>query len=164
MCLNDICCDKAAARLKNQRREGMGPSSSNHYLRALKNFGGWLMRSRQHPENPFAFVAYVNAQTDARRERRCLTDEELVRIIEAAENGKPFRLTCGEDRVMIYLSAANTGLRANEIASLTTASCDRTSEPKTVTIETGDSKHRTNDVLPLHPDLAMRLFDWLTTP
>lgn len=62
---------------------------------------------------------------------------------------------------MMYLTVAYTGLRASELASLTIASIDLTSEPATVTVEAAYSKHRKRDELPLHPELTTRLRQWL---
>jgi len=68
----------------------------------------------------------------------------------------------GSTRAMFYRLAAMTGLRANELASLTPASFDLTSDVSTVTIEAGYSKRCRKDVLPLHSDLVPRLDQWLT--
>ena len=63
---------------------------------------------------------------------------------------------------MLYRVATMTGIRANELASLTSGSFDLTADTPTVTIEAGYSKHRREDVLPIHPDLAARLRQWFT--
>ena len=68
----------------------------------------------------------------------------------------------GSTRAMLYRVAAMTGLRASELASLTPASFDFAADVPTVTLEAAYSKHRREDVLPLHPDLANRLRQWLT--
>ena len=54
-----------------------------------------------------------------------------------------------------------TGLRRSELASLTTASFDLDSEQPTLTVAAGASKHRRKDVLPLHPELAPMIRDWI---
>ena len=54
-----------------------------------------------------------------------------------------------------------TGLRRAEIASLSPASFDLEGNPPIVTLAAGDSKHRKEDVLPLHPDLVRVLPGWL---
>ncbi len=57
--------------------------------------------------------------------------------------------------------AAFTGLRSSELASLTPDSLDFRCNPPTLTVEAACSKHRREDVLPLHPGLAARLQQWL---
>ena len=138
-------------------------ATSNHYLTAFKGFCRWLVKDRRMPDNPIAHLSALNAKTDVRHERRPLSNEEFTAFIEAARAGKPFRGLSGESRAMLYLVAANTGLRASELASLTAASFDLTGDPPTVTVEAAYSKHRRRDVLPLRADLAVLLCPLLST-
>ena len=115
------------------------------------------------PTNPLAHLAKLNAKLDIRRERRALSTDELARIINAAETSKTtFRGLDGSTRAMLYRLAAMTGLRVSELASLTPPSFDLAADTPTVTLEAGYSKRRREDVLPLHPDLAARLRQWLS--
>ena len=66
----------------------------------------------------------------------------------------------GTTRATLYRVAAMTGLRASELASLTPASFDLTADPPTITVDAACSKHRREDVLPLHLDLVLRLRQW----
>ena len=59
-------------------------------------------------------VAKLNADEDVRLERRPATLDEFRRLLVAASCGLPFRGLTGTDRVMLYLVASETGLRANE--------------------------------------------------
>lgn len=119
--------------------------------------------SRRRPDNPFAHFAKLNAETDVRRERRALSADELARLISAAErSGATFRGLTGADRAILYRMATFTGLRANELASLMEGSLDFDADSPTVTVEAGYSKRRRKDVMPLHPDLAVRLQEWLS--
>jgi len=68
---------------------------------------------------------------------------------------------CGHDRAMVYRLAAFTGLRAQELASLTARSFDLQADPPTVCVDACYSKHRRRDVLPLADDLVGRLRDYL---
>ncbi len=135
----------------------MGVATSNHYLTAAKAFGAWLVRDRRWPENPFGHLSALNAEVDLRRERRALSADEFGRLVEAARVGQAFRGMGGPDRALLYIVAANTGLRAAELASLTADSFDLEANPPTVTVEAGYSKHRRRDVLPLRSDLVGRL-------
>ena len=142
---------------------GLSIASSNHHLVALKSFGSWLVKDRRSPENPFAHLSRLNAQVDVRHERRALTPDELSRTIQAAERSdKSFRGADGSTRAMLYRIAAMTGLRADELASLAPASFDLKADPPTITIAAAYSKHRREDVLPIHLDLAARLRQWFT--
>ena len=68
----------------------------------------------------------------------------------------------GADRAMLYATAAYTGLRASELASLKPESFQLDAQPPTVTVLAAYSKHRRQDVLPLHPSLVEMLRPWLS--
>lgn len=68
----------------------------------------------------------------------------------------------GTTRALLYQLAVETGLRANELASLTAASFCFSSQPPTVTVAAIHSKHRRQDVLPLRPQTALKLCALLT--
>jgi len=159
--LEDLNAGRVAVWLKNRRSTGTSPATSNHYVTAIKSFGNWLLLDCRWPENPFGHLAKVNARVDVRVVRRALSQEELAALVEAAEHGEPFRDLSGSDKAILYLMAAFTVLRVSELASLTTASLDFRASPPTLTVEASCSKHRREDVLPLHPELALRLRIWL---
>ena len=87
--------------------------------------------------------------------------EPFARFIEATAAGTPFRGLTGPDRLVLYTLAANTGLRAGELASLTPGSFNLTAFPATVTVEAAYSKRRRKDVQPLRPDVADMMRDHL---
>ena len=157
----------AVATYLGERREhpkkSLSVQTSNHYLASIKAFANWLVRDRRMATNPLAHMGRLNAKLDVRRERRTLTADELARFINAAErSSETFRGLSGSTRAMLYRTAAMTGIRASELASLTPASFDLAADPPTVTIEAGYSKRRREDVLPVHPDLAVWLRQWFT--
>jgi site-specific recombinase XerD len=159
--VDDLDAGRVSVWLQDRRKAGMSPSTSNGYLTAVKTFGSWLVKDRRLPESPFAHLSRVNQKVDVRVIRRAMIQQELSRLVAAAENGRSFRGLSGRDRAMLYVVAAFTGLRASELHSLSERSLDFRSEPPTVTLEAAYSKHRREDVLPLHPELASRLQQWL---
>ena len=56
-----------------------------------------------------------------------------------------------------------TGLRANELASLTASSFDFQANPPTVTVEAENEKAGRGATLPLHPFVADKVASWLTS-
>jgi integrase len=151
----DFDAARVSAHVAELRRRGTGACSINARLTALKSFTRWLFRTERLRTDPMMQVPKLNAEVDRRHERRALTDEEVARLIQAAERGHTFHRLTGPDRAMLYRLAVETGLRAGELASLTPASFnlnDRGSA--TVTVAAAYSKHRREDVLPLRPDLA----------
>ncbi len=141
---------------------GISASTSNHYLRSVKSFGTWLVREQRLATNPFSHLATVNTRVDVRRERRVSNPEEFSRLVGAARRGRAFRQISGADRALLYILAANTGLRASELASLTVASFDLAGDHSTVTVEAAYSKHRRQDILPLRADLVVLLCPFLS--
>jgi integrase len=54
-----------------------------------------------------------------------------------------------------------TGLRRKELASLTPRSFELSADPPILRVEAACSKHRREDILPLHPELVDLLHLWL---
>lgn len=153
----------AAWRLQRyyETEAGISNCTSNHYLRALKGFVLWLVKGRRLPENVLAGIAQMNTSVDRRKVRRGLSEEELARLLRATEAAPAFRGLAGHERSLLYLTAAYTGLRASELASLTPASFDFSSKPPTVTVLACYSKRRREDHQPLHPSLVRSLRFWI---
>ena len=138
-----------------------GIKTANYHTKALKAFLNWMVRDGRAPSNPLEHLAELNAKVDVRRQRRSLPQEDFARLVEAARTGKPFRKLLGPDRAMLYEVAAYTGLRKEELASLSRISFDLDGDLPTVTVKANDSKHKREDVLPIHPDLVAKLREWM---
>jgi len=158
---NDLSASRVQNFLADLREEGTSVQTSNHYLRAIKQFTRWLVKDRRAGDDPLAFIAMLNVSTDRRHDRRPLTDTEFSSLLTAASNGPVVLRMAGRDRSMLYTVAAYTGLRASELASLSVESFELDAEPPTVTVQAAYSKHRRQDVLPLHSSLVAMLRPWL---
>jgi integrase len=88
----------------------------------------------------------MNEETDRRRVRRPLSIEELSLLIRAAEAGPVFQCIPGPDRAVLYIVGAYTGYRRGEIGSATIRSFDFDSDPPTLTVQAGHSKHRRKSI------------------
>ena len=159
--IGDLLASRVTSFLAELRKGGIGIQTSNHYLRSIKQFTRWMVKDQRTNDDPLAFIAMMNVRTDRRHDRRPLTDTELKAVLEAAQMGRSSMKLSGPDRAMLYATAAYTGLRASELASLVPASFNLDSMPNTVTVQAAYSKHRREDVLPLHPSLAEMLRPWL---
>jgi integrase len=105
-----------------RRKTKPGLETCNHYLRAVKAFSRWLWITDILPTDPLKSVSLFNADVDRRKIRRAMTTDELTKLYETtltarSYGGKRWRLR-GTDRALLYVVAASTGLRANELASL----------------------------------------------
>ncbi len=160
----DVAAGKVEAYLAERIREGLGVTTANHYLQACKGFCSWMVQDRRAKESPLAYLRRRNAAADKRHERRALTAEELRGLLAKAEAVDALMRygVDGADRAMVYRVAAETGLRANELRTLTAGSFKLDAEPPTVTVAAAYSKRRREDGLPLRPELAEALRKHLT--
>lgn len=145
-----------------REKEDLSNRTYNHYVQAIDEFCTWMVTTRRIQANPLMGLGRLNAEVDIRRRRRALTAEAIAKLLQSARaSGKKIQCYDGETRARIYLLSYMTGLRRNELASLTPRSFDLNSATPTLTVEAAFSKHRTRDVLPLHPELVNVLPAWL---
>lgn len=147
--------------LLERHGRGVGVTTSNHYLAAIKALSKWLVRDRRTAADPLAHLSRQNADADLRHPRRALREDAFGRFVEVTGAGRTFRGLTGPDRLVLYTLAANTGFRASELGSLMPASFALDVTPPTVTVAAGYSKHRREDVQPLRPDVAAMMKTYL---
>ncbi len=135
--------------------------TKNHALGSVRALCRWAVKDGRLSANPIAGVARFNVDSDRRRVRRALSDDELRRIIDAAETGREWADMSGKDRAMLYRLAAGSGLRAGELASLTPESFSLDGDNPAVIVSAAYSKRRRDDRQPIRPDLAALLRPWL---
>lgn len=146
--------------LAERAARGASPATVNHYLRAIRGFFRWLVRSKRLGSNPLESLTLVNAAVDVRRARRELTADELRRLFDVARgSARTFRGLSGVDRYFLYLVAAGTGFRANALANLTPTDFDL--DGPTVTLAARFNKSRRLKVQPLPADVAAALRPYL---
>jgi len=161
--IDQISASRVLEWLAELREGGKSIASSNHYLRAIKMFTRWLVRDRRTNDDRLAHISKMNTELDRRRIRRPLSMEEFGRLIEATEAGPEIQRVTGPDRAILYIIGTYTGYRRNEIGSVTARSFAFDSDPPTLTVQAGYSKHRRTDVLPLRRDFAERIRNWIAT-
>lgn len=153
---------RAALRsYQTHQARGIGAVTSNHYLTAIKGFTRWLCRTGVTVNDPLAFLSALNVEADLRHQRRVLPEEQFKQLLAAARRGSPFRGLAGEDRAALYTLAANSGLRASELGSLTPESFRLTGTDPMVFVAAAYSKHRREDVLPLRNDVGRFMWGYL---
>ena len=152
---------------RKSKKKSMSIASSNHDLVAVKGFTRWMWTEKRTTEDVFCNLRKLNAQTDRRRVRRAMSEDEVRRLMWAtSEIRKTFRGAIWKlsptDRVLLYSIALYTGLRSIEIASLKVSSFDL--ETKTVVVEAPNTKNRKKASLPIHPTLLELLRPILSNP
>lgn len=144
------------AKWRTRKKKSISAGSSNHYLTAIKGFSRWLWQEKRTTEDVFVNLKKLNSQTDRRRVRRAMNEEEVKNLLwVTSESRKTYRGSnwslSPADRVLLYSIAVYTGLRSIEIASLTFSSFDL--ETKTLTVQASNTKNRKKASLPIHPVL-----------
>jgi integrase len=167
----DIAAGRVQTFLHELRQDkgskpGISAQTFNFYLTAINSFCRWLVKDRRASENPVAHLDGLNVRTDRRHDRRALTTDELRQLLHTTANGPDRGGMTGPERALLYRLALETGLRQNELRSLTRRSFGLTAAKPTVTVQAAYSKRRRDDVLPLRPELAgeLKAFLLLHTP
>jgi integrase len=162
--LRDLTPYTVQSAIKSFRDDGASLRTCNSYLTAIKSFSRWLLREGRSRADSLIGMDGFNEDTDRKRLRRVLTGDELAWLLETTTNRTlPEHAISGPDRAMLYRVAAGSGLRANELRSLTPVSFDLDGDIPTVTVAAGYSKRRRKDVQPIRRDLATELRPWLKT-
>jgi integrase len=167
----------------------MSARTRNSYLASALAFSNWCAEPTvgRLPDNPFVAIPKANEKVDRRRQRRAMTEDELVRLLAVArerpllealtvrkgprkgeryaevrpEVRKRLELL-GRERALIYKTLVLTGLRKGELASLTVAQM-RLDEPiPFAVLDPADEKNRDGNEIPLRDDLAADLRVWLS--
>lgn len=134
--LEDVTTERiraALGRLKAERNHAA--LTTNSHRMAVHGLFVWLVQEGRWQSNPVKAVKPVRWLGPAMR-RRALMEDELHSLIAA--NPK---------RAALYLTAATTGLRRNELATLTIEDVDI--EGGSVTVRARNAKNRREEVIPL---------------
>ncbi len=153
----DFTASAVSRYLAERRDKGLSIRTSNAYLTAAKAFGNWMVRERRASENLVAHLSKLNEKTDRRHVRRAFEPDELRRLIATTGDGPTRFGMTGPERATLYGLAAETGLRASELQSLTRASFALDGPEPTVSVSAAYAKNRRDDDLPLRSDAVVRL-------
>jgi len=82
--LGQLNRDPLEAWLVARAREGMGARTRNTYRSAAVAFCNWCVDTGRLLVNPLAKVSKANEETDVRRKRRALTEDEIGRLLYVA--------------------------------------------------------------------------------
>ncbi len=164
--------------LRSLESNGLGLAAINGRLQAVRSFTRWLTMHRRLASDPLASERPRRTDTDRRRTRRALTDDELRRLLAVADYADDLvrlpkryrskgklkigtRRVCVPHRAMLYRVAVETGFRLGELRSLTPRSFLLEHDPPTIVVRAAYSKRRREDTQPIRLDLARVLRPWL---
>ena len=151
----NIDANKVYTFLADSRGEkGIGQRTFNYNLKAVKQFCRWMVKDRRVTYNPVDYLDCIT-QTEFKHKRRALTLDEQRKLLEAAESGAEHHNLTGYERSLVYTLAIQTGLRANEIRSLTVGAFDFTAS--TVTVPAAYTKNKDVACINLKQETAARI-------
>lgn len=134
--LADLDAAAAARWLNALTGEGLSARTVNKRAQVLEQFGKWAHLRRRIDHNPLAGLPRQPEKEDRRHPRRAVMFEEFRRLLKATaarplEAARRHRVHAGvstreerrlrdlgQTRVFVYLLAATTGLRRNELSGL----------------------------------------------
>ncbi|MFQ5735052.1 MAG: tyrosine-type recombinase/integrase, partial [Planctomycetaceae bacterium] len=145
--------NRYAGKLKD---EGLSARTIQSHLTAIKSFVKWLTENHKLPRDPLASVKKPNPKADRRKERRMLTPDEWRRLETATLEPEQYGMTAPQ-RLLLYRTAIQTGLRSNELRSLTRGRLFLDAEPPYITCKAGSTKNRKDARQYIQPELAAEL-------
>jgi len=184
--LRDVSVATVERWMQEQTDAGMSAGTRNGYRGALMAFANWCARTGRIAANPLTHLVTADNRSDRRRTRRALTDDELMRLLDAARRrplAEASTLQCGErrgqqgakisgayrerlerlgrERALIYKTLVLTGLRKGELASITVGQVDFTGPVPYLLLHARDEKNRRGAEIPIRADLAAELRAWM---
>jgi integrase len=116
-----LSTDAVNAALDRLQQEGIIATlqTRRHHESIVRSFGKWLCNTERLDRDPFRLLklTYVG-EGDTVHDRTAFTLEQLQQIVNVARSG-PVRVgLTGEQRAVLFLTAAYTGLRAREAAAV----------------------------------------------
>ena len=150
----DVSAARVVDYLNKIRARGTSARTANSHLQSIKSFARWMCKDGRAAANPLAHLQGQNVRTDRRRIRRPLAVDEIKWLLATTERQPECQGLAGMERVLLYRLGVETGLRAHELATLTRESLRLDTDPPTITVAAGYSKHRREDTLPIREDTA----------
>jgi integrase len=157
--LSELAKDRPA-KDDNGTIRGASAQTRNFYLAAAKQFCRFMEKDRRASDNPLAHLDGLNTKTDRRHDRRNLSAAELTTLFTTTATAPTRWKQSGMARAMLYRCAAETGLRRNELASLTVGSFSLDGTELFVELPATKTKNRTAARLPIRPEFADELRVW----
>jgi len=161
--VSDITADAVNRYARDLRERKRASRTIQAYLTAIKSFTKWLAANHKLPRDPLTSVKKPNPQADRKRWRRMLLIDEWEWVRNATATGPERFDVSARERVLLYAVAIQTGLRSNELRSLTRGQLFLDREQPFITCEAGSTKNRKHARQYIQPDLAQELLAFLKT-
>jgi integrase len=153
----DVSADGVGRYAASLKDEGRSARTIQAHLTAIKGFSKWLYQGVKLPRDPLASVKKPNPKADRRRERRMLLVEEWHRVVAATRSGPTRFGVSAVERLLLYRTAIQTGLRSGELRSLTRGRLFLDARSPYITCKAGSTKNRKDARQYIAPELAADL-------
>ena len=165
--LADLSTERVEAGIQRmrEREAGSAPATLRGHQQAVRQFARWCVRENYLVRNPLATTDSITG--GAQRERRALSEDEQRWLLFVTNNGPTSTgrtkdgtikwQTTGAERALVYRILLSTGLRANELRSLTRSSFKLNSTRPTLRLKAEHDKSGRGYTWPLKPKLAEML-------
>ena len=114
----DVSGDRVNEYIES-RPNGISQQTAHFYAQSFKRFTGWMFEQGYIDRD-----VKISSVSTSRNYGIPFELDEFERLLEAAKNGPESYGLTGQQRYVLYLLACETGLRCNELRSLTVASVD----------------------------------------
>lgn len=135
------------------------PRTINSYVASVRSFLSWCVENKYIVSNPLKKIKKLNEEIGRKKNRRSLTEDELKRLFEIVHVRKYRKKGLADEHELIYRLLAGTGLRSTELSLATPSQFDF--ERNRFTVVAVATKNKRSDVLPIRPELAARLKEWV---
>jgi integrase len=154
---------RPSAGWKRRTSDGsMSAATRNHYRTSWAGFARWLHRHGRLQSDPLARLERWATRGHETFARRALTPEEAGRLITAAAgSSETIGGLTGVERAMLYRLALATGLRRNELASLTAGDLSLGGSSPHVVLDAKWTKNRKPGRQPLPAPVVPELARWV---
>jgi site-specific recombinase XerD len=153
-CLLNLTADDVRAYCQHLRRErGLSPATVNRHLQAIRKFCDFARRANLMESNPAAAVRPIRVPPTS---RRALDADEIARLLEAAQAGRP---SLGKRDYAIIQLLLQTGIKVGELTKLQLADIELTDSRGTLTVKGNEGNHHRR--IPLNTPAYQALQEYL---
>lgn len=152
----DISADHVT-RFANELQRSRSSRTVQAYLAAVKAFSKWLTQNEKLTRDPLASIGKPNPKTDRRKIRRMLLPDEWSWLRRALAVGSESVGITALERLLLYWTAIQTGLRSGELRSLTRGNLSLSATQPYLTCDSGNTKNRKPAKQYIGHDLAAAL-------
>ena len=142
--LGDVSADSFVAW--RGRDHGLSAKTIKMFQDDLRNFFNWLMKHGRWAANPIISVGAVRTRGRSVYNRRPLTEEEISRLLQVAEENRE-----------LYMTAIYTGLRRNELKQLVWDDLHLDVAPPFVRARASTTKNGKDASVPIRQEVAEAL-------